>query len=81
MPEGYELPQFTDFWITIVAGLVFGILEYIFKEILYVAFIPHCKEQKNLDERKMRSKKGCFSIYRMIYFIFAVAWAYIILKD
>ena len=29
----------------------------------------------------MRSRKGCFSIYRTLYFIFAVAWGYIVLKD
>ena len=80
-PPGYELPRISDFWVTVAASLVFALLEYLFKQILYVFFIPYCKEQKNLKEREMRSKKGCFSIYRTIYFIFAVAWGYIVLKD
>lgn len=75
------MPKLTDFWITAVSAIGFAILEYIFKHNLYVFFIPHCKEQKNLKERDMRSRKGCFSVYRMFYFMFAVAWGYAILKD
>jgi len=80
-PPGYELPRMADFTVTVAASLVFAALEYLFKHILYVIFIPWCKEQNNLKERENRSKKGCFSIYRTIYFIFAVAWGYIVLKD
>lgn len=63
------------------SALVFSVIEYIVKEHMYVLFVPFCKEQTNMKERDVRSKKGIFCVYRMIYFMFAVAWGYYILKD
>jgi len=51
------------------------------KKVFYIFLIPYCKEQNNLGERDARCRKGAFGIYKVFYFIFAVSWAYYLLKD
>jgi hypothetical protein len=47
LPEGYPMPEFKDFWFTIVMGLVFTIIEKAFFKFFYPRYLPICKEKEN----------------------------------
>lgn len=54
-PENYEWPQWTDFKITAIWSVIFGIIELLSKKYLGPFFYGVCKEQKDLKMRALRS--------------------------
>ena len=80
-PEGYEYPKVEDFRLMVFAALTFVVIEQICGHLLYKLFEPFCKEQNDLEVRKVRSSKAAISIYKAIYFTFAVWWGYKVLIE
>ena len=80
-PKDYEFPRLADFWITGVSSIVFSVLSVVLKSLFYQMFLPFCKEQKNEKIREIRSTKAAGCMYKTIYFLWATAWGYIVLKD
>ena len=62
-PEGYEWPEASDLYITMIASVGFAIVEIVVRKIAYHFFIPFCKEQENLKLREVKSQKAAFKIY------------------
>ena len=48
---------------------------------LYTFFEPWVKKCKTDEERKLRSGKGAYNIFKLFYFILATAWGWQTLKD
>ena len=80
-PEDYEFPQLSDLKMTVIATVVFAVMEYGCRNLFYVMFEPYCREQKDLVLRHKRSSKASFCIYKALYFMWATAFGYIVLKD
>ena len=43
-PQGYELPEFSDFKLTMASALVFAVIEIVMRQVMYKLFVPYCKE-------------------------------------
>ena len=51
------------------------------KKWFYVIFEPWVKKCKTEEERKLRSGKGAYNIFKLIYFVLATGWGWNVLKD
>mmetsp|Transcript_27664 Transcript_27664/g.41948 ORF Transcript_27664/g.41948 Transcript_27664/m.41948 type:complete len:327 (-) Transcript_27664:120-1100(-) len=80
-PTDYSWPELSDLYLTVLASVGFAIVELAIRKVAYYAFIPFCKEQKNLKLRDIKSQKAAFNIYKFLYFLGASAWGYYVLKD
>lgn len=80
-PQGYEFPEFKDFWITGVAALVFAPLQIILKNIFKHFYPSICKEQKDKKLQEVKCEKMGMCTYKAIYFVWATTWGYLVLKD
>ena len=80
-PEGYVFPSIKDMQMTAIASVGFAILEIVARRIAFSLFEPFCKVQDNVKERELRSGKAAFCIYKALYFMWASAWGYMVLKD
>ena len=80
-PEGYDFPALSDMKLMAISSVGFAILEYVCRSVLYVAFVPICKEQVDIPQRTWRSGKGAFCTYKFFYFIAATYWGYYCMVD
>lgn len=75
-PEGYEFPEMSDFKVTAYWTVFFIGCELVLKNMFWTFFIPHCKEQKDLELQEFKCKKAVHNLFKSLYFIVAVAWGY-----
>ena len=80
-PKGYIFPSFSDMKITLVSSVIFAILEISMRKLFYFIFIPFCKEQNDVKIRHLKSEKGAFCMFKVVYFAWASGWGYYVLKD
>ena len=80
-PEGYTFTSIRDFWIMLVSGPVFFLAETLLCRLFYNLFLPHCKEQVDIEKRNIRSQKAALCMYKFTYFLLATGFGYYVLKD
>ena len=80
-PEDYRWPQLTDFWVTAVVAIVCFTLERVYDFMFYNYFYQTCKEKKDEEVRVTRSKKAVKNLFKFTYYLSAVIFGYITLKD
>ena len=80
-PEDYRWPQLTDFWVTSVVAIVCFTLERVYDFMFYNYFYQTCKEKKDEEVRVTRSKKAVKNLFKFTYYLSAVIFGYITLKD
>jgi len=80
-PDGYQLPQVTDLYITVVSAVFLAIFKKVCNHICYPMFLTICKEQNDESMRDLRSKKGALCIFKTLYFMVSTTCGYLILKD
>ena len=80
-PEGYRWPMLTDFWIMIVATVIYVVIELTFIKVLFPYYYMICKEKVDEKSRISRTKKGLKNAYKFMYFSFSTFMSYLMLKD
>ena len=61
--------------------IFFAALEIVISKFASYLFEPYCKVQDNVEERRIRSAKAAACIYKTLYYTWATAWGYLVLKD
>jgi hypothetical protein len=80
-PEGYPFPESCDFWFMFKLAGVLVIVEQFFRKLVWKLIVPICKEQTNLEMQKARCVKSACHIYKFLYFVVIITWAYSFKKD
>lgn len=81
MPEGYQFPPPEDYIIMVISAIVVLVLEPLCAKGLYPHFYAVCKEKVDEEQRIARSKRGVVTIFKLVYFIYAASFGYLMMKD
>lgn len=73
--------MYSDFKITLVGSVISFVASQIIERSTWNFFYKHCKEKNNEKIRLAKTNKAASSLYKIIYFSFATAWGYYVLRD
>lgn len=80
-PENYSFTKPEDFLIALAFMMFFLVTHLIWLKIVPPLMEPICKEQKDLKDRKRRSKKMALMLYGFILYTCTSIWGFQILKE
>ncbi len=78
-PHGW--PRYGDFWITMIAAIVIGVVNKVMNVITWKYFYEACKEKKNEAIRVAKTEKACDSLFKGIFKSIVAIWGYQVLKN
>ena len=79
-PE-YGWPQYSDFYITVIACVVSWAIQIVMNKYTWKFFYSNCKEKNNEQVRLSKTQKSCDHFYKGFYFIVATVWGFVMMKD
>ena len=80
-PQAYDFPQFRDFWIPALSSVVFYSIQTFFEKTFVSILMPYIKQCNSVEEKELRANKASKYLFKFIYYIGSVTWAFYIFMD
>jgi len=80
-PDSYHWPAMSDFSLMFIsAGISFAIKK-LYHAILFPIYLRICREQADLEIRRVRSAKGVRNFFKVTFYLYSSLFGYLMLKD
>ena len=80
-PKGYRFPQISQFWMTLLGAVIYGIFKNLSNKMLFPLLKPLTKKQANEEAQIAYTYKAIDYLVTFIYFTMSSVWGYHTLKN